>query len=81
MTTRIEPTKTSGTKRWAHVTPDSDKELHRMAERLRVPVHGKGNQELHLDIPENKIPVAVKYGAVLVGISSICCVISNMLTA
>lgn len=65
MATYVSNTKTSGTKQWAHVTADSEKELYRMAERLKVEVHGKGNQEPHLDVPQNKIGRALKYGAVL----------------
>lgn len=71
MTTTISNTKQSGTKTWAILKSDSDKELNRMSDRLNLPVHGKGSQEPHLDVPTNKIRTALKYGAVLLPI--FCC--------
>lgn len=56
--------KVSGTKVYAVVTADSEKGLESLARRLRVPVHGKGAQEKHLDLKGHKIEVARKLGAV-----------------
>ena len=62
---KITQIKTSGTKKWAILKGDDEKELTRMSERLHLPVHGKGDQDPHLDVPINKIKTAIKYGAIL----------------
>lgn len=56
--------KQSGTKEYAVLKADTPRELAAMARRLRVPVHGKGEQEKHLDVKGHKIEVAKKWGAV-----------------
>lgn len=56
--------KISGKKQYGLLTADSPKELERMARRLKVEVHGKGEQEKHLDLSGHKIEVAKKYGAI-----------------
>ena len=57
--------KKSGTKQYGLLTSDDPRELERMAKRLKVPVHGKGAQEKHLDLKGHKIEVAKKkYGAI-----------------
>lgn len=56
--------KQSGSKDYAVVTADSERELEWLARRLKVPVHGKGAQEKHLDLKGHKIEVARKLGAV-----------------
>jgi hypothetical protein len=53
----------SGTNRHAKLTADNDRELERMSKRLHEPVHGRGAQERHIDVPERKIERAVKFGA------------------
>ncbi len=53
----------SGTHEYRHLTADSEKELQEMARRLRVEVHGKGQQVPHLDINERKSKLALRYGA------------------
>ena len=56
--------KKSGTKEYAVLTSDDGKKLERLARKLKVPVHGKGAQEKHLDLKGHKIDVAKKYGVV-----------------
>lgn len=56
--------KVSGTKEYAVVTADSEKALMLLARRLKVPVHGKGGQEKHLDVKGHKVEVVKKLGAV-----------------
>ena len=68
---KITRIKKSGTKEWGILKADSDKELQRMSERMRLPIHGKGDQEPHLDVPKNKIIQAIKYGAIL--LPFLCC--------
>ena len=55
--------KQSGTKQYGLLTSDNPKDLERMANRLKVRVHGKGRQEKHLDLSGHKLEVAKKYGA------------------
>jgi hypothetical protein len=52
--------KTSGTKDYAILTADSDKELEDAARKLRLPIHSKGAQEKHLDVSGHKIELARK---------------------
>lgn len=56
--------KRSGTKEYAVVTSDDEKKLHLLARKLKLPIHGKGGQEKHLDVKGHKIEVVKKYGAV-----------------
>jgi hypothetical protein len=55
--------KKSGSKEYAVVTADDPKGLALLAKRLKVPIHGKGGQEKHLDVKGHKIEVAMKWGA------------------
>ena len=55
--------KASGRKKYCLLTADRPRELERMAKRLRVPLHGKGAQEKHLDLKGHKIEVAKRLGA------------------
>lgn len=50
--------KTSGTKEYALLTADTDRELEEAARKLKLPVHGKGNQQKHLDVSGHKIELA-----------------------
>jgi hypothetical protein len=59
----ITPLTVSGTNRHAHLIADDPRELERMSKRLHEPVHSKGNQQPHLDLPERKIARAVQMGA------------------
>ena len=52
--------KLSGTKDYAILTADSEKELEDAARKLRLPIHGKGGQEKHLDVSGHKIELARK---------------------
>lgn len=57
--------KRSGSKEYAVVTADTERELARLARALKVDVHGKGAQEKHLDVKGHRLElVSKKYGAV-----------------
>lgn len=56
--------KASGSKDYAVVTADSEKTLESLARKLKVPVHGKGGQEKHLDVKGHRIKLALRLGAV-----------------
>ena len=51
----------SGTHEYCHLTADNLKELNRAAERLRTKVHGKGNQQPHLDLNKHQRDLAIRY--------------------
>jgi hypothetical protein len=65
MALRLWPTKRSGTKVWTVATADDEKELLRMAEKLKVPLkNGNKGRVPHLDLSEHQRELARRYGAV-----------------
>lgn len=67
MTSFVDCLFKSGTNKHCHLTADSEKELEKMARRLRLPIHGKGRQQPHLDLNRHKRELALKYGALETG--------------
>ena len=50
--------KRSGSKQYAILTADSEKALAEAARKLKLPIHGKGEQQKHLDVSGHKIELA-----------------------
>lgn len=57
---------TSGTNKHAKLFSDNEKELRRMSKVLHEPIHQRGKQEKHIDVPERKVERAKQNGAIQV---------------
>lgn len=65
MAVYVDRLRTQGRKTWCHLWADSEKELFRMAERLRRPVKNSDKDRyMHLDLNDHDRDLAIRYGAI-----------------